>query len=71
MEELITISKSEYNKLKKESISYKEIMENLKSKEKTLKEIISEFEETNIYEDDFIKDLEIALSKSNYLNIDD
>jgi len=67
--ETITISKAEYEELKSQSFLYKKLasdfFESLKSN--NLTNVMNDFKNTNLYSDEFLKELEDGLSKSSYL----
>ncbi|MEA3463902.1 MAG: hypothetical protein U9R14_02405 [Patescibacteria group bacterium] len=65
----ITLPKTEYQRLKLQSKAYQKIMGKffeLAVKE-PLWQIVDDFRKTNIYTEDFLKDLENGLKKSSYL----
>lgn len=68
MEKTITLSKTEYNKLKKQARAYKVLSSQFfASKIKDpIKDIVDDFKNTDIYTDEFLKDLEGGLRKSSY-----
>lgn len=71
MEELVSIPKKEYEKLKNQSIAFQEIMKAFDQKNSKLATLIEEFKETDFYENAFLKDLELGLEKSNYFKYND
>ncbi len=68
MEKTITLSKTEYDKLKKQARAYKVLASQFfTSKIKDpIKDIVDDFKNTDIYTDEFLKDLEKGLRKSSY-----
>ena len=66
----ITISESEYITLKNHFDAYKKLVSNLFSSiiADPINEVVEDFKNTNLYTDNFIKDLESGLRKSSYAN---
>lgn len=64
----ITISKTEYSKLKKESKAYRNVAARLFELiiKDPIKNIIEDFRASNLYSREFIADLESGLRKSSY-----
>ena len=64
----VTLSKTEYRKLKAQAKAYQKIMSKffefaLKG---SIKEVVEDFRRTNLYSEEFLKDLESGLRKSSY-----
>lgn len=64
----VTIPKTEYERLKRQSTAYRQVAEkffDLIVKD-PIKEVVEDFKKTNIYTEDFLKDLESGLRESSY-----
>jgi len=66
--ETITIPKEEYELLKSQAQIYRSIASDFFRTigNDNLKNILSEFKDTNLYSDEFLSDLENGLAKSSY-----
>lgn len=64
----ITISKTEYSKLKKESKAYRNVATRLLELliKDPIKNIVEDFRASKLYSKEFISDLESGLRKSSY-----
>ena len=64
----ITISKEEYQKLKKQSEAYKKLTSRLFEAvvKDPIKDVVSDFRQTSLYTSEFLSDLEDGLRKSSY-----
>ncbi|MBI5306306.1 hypothetical protein HZB04_01850 [Candidatus Wolfebacteria bacterium] len=64
----ITISKTEYSKLKRQSDAYKKLSSRLFEfiVKDPIEEIINDFQKTNLYTKEFLSDLEDGLKRSSY-----
>ncbi len=68
MKKTITLSKTEYVKLKRQSDAYKFLagqIFNFVVKD-PIKEVVDDFRETNLYTEGFLEDLEKGLRRSSY-----
>ena len=68
MKDTVVISKSEYRKLRLQSKAYQKMAGRLYDAllDGTIKDVVEDFRNTNLYSDAFLKDLEQGLSKSSY-----
>ena len=66
----ITLSKTEYQRLKAQAKAYQKIMSKFfeLALRNSIKEVIEDFRRTNLYSEEFLKDLESGLKKSSYFN---
>lgn len=64
----ITLSKTEYQRLKAQAKAYQKIMSKFfeLALRNSIKEVIEDFRRTNLYSEEFLKDLESGLKKSSY-----
>jgi len=64
----VTISKIEYLRLRKQAVGYQKLVSQLfeSAIKDPLYEVMEDFRETNLYSQDFLKDLEDGLRKSSY-----
>ena len=64
----VTISKKEYEQLKKQSRAYKSKAVNFFATiiRSPIKEVVDDFRKTGLYEDKFLIDLEKGLKRSSY-----
>ena len=67
----ITLPKIEYLRLKKQAGAYQKLTSQLFSSiiKDTAKDVIEDFQKTNLYTEDFLKDLEDGIRKSSYLKL--
>ncbi len=65
----VTLSRAEYQKLKQQAKAYQKLTKHLFESviQAPLEEVVEDFRKTNLYTDDFLKDLEIGLRKSSYV----
>ncbi len=68
MKKTITLSKTEYDKLKRQADIYEFLAGQIFSFaiKDPIEEVVSDFEETGLYSKKFIKDLESGLRRSSY-----
>ena len=66
--ETIAIAKTEYKQLQRQASAYKKMTQNLHGLllRDSVEEVVADFKETGLYEDDFLSDLEAGLRKSSY-----
>lgn len=64
----ITLPKTEYQKLKAQAQAYQKVMSNFFESiiKNPIQEVVEDFKKTDLYTEEFIKDLEIGLKKSSY-----
>ncbi len=64
----ITISKTEYRKLRRQATAYQKLTSRLFESviKDSIQEIINDFRKTDLYTDNFLEDLENGLRKSSY-----
>ncbi len=67
-EEVVTISKVELIRLKKQAQAYRALAASVFrfAVKDPIKEVVKDFEDTDLYTDGFIKDLESGLRQSSY-----
>ena len=66
----ITVSKNEYETLNKQAKAYKKLTAKLFELviKDPIDEVVADFQQTNLYSDGFLIDLESGLRKSSYSN---
>jgi hypothetical protein len=64
----ITISKAEYRRLKQQASAYRKLTSHLFESivKAPIEDVVENFRSTDLYTDDFLKDLEEGLRKSSY-----
>ena len=64
----ITLPKTEYQRLKAQAKAYQKIMSKFFefALKDSVKEVVEDFRRTNLYTEEFLKDLEAGLKKSSY-----
>lgn len=64
----VTIAKKEYLSLKKDANAYRKLISGIfqKTISDKVSNVVQDFENTKLYSDDFLKDLESGLSKSSF-----
>ena len=64
----VSISKEEYQKLKKQSEAYRKLTGRLSESviKDPIKDVVRDFQETGLYTKDFLFDLETGLRRSSY-----
>lgn len=64
----ITISKAEYRRLKQQASAYRKLTMHLFESivKVPIEDVVENFRSTDLYTDDFLKDLEKGLRKSSY-----
>lgn len=64
----ITLSKAEYERLKRQSAAYRKFAVKLFELivKDPIEEVVEDFRRTNLYNEDFLKDLDSGLRKSSY-----
>lgn len=64
----ITISKAEYRRLKQQASAYRKLTMHLFESivKAPIEDVVENFRSTDLYTDDFLKDLEEGLRKSSY-----
>lgn len=69
MSKTITLSKTEYQRLKLQAKAYQKIMAKFfeLAVKDPLWQVVEDFRKTNLYTEEFLKDLESGLKKSSYL----
>ena len=64
----VTLPKTEYEQLKKQARAYRKFASELFEMiiQDPIEEVVEDFRKTNLYAEDFLKDLESGLQKSSY-----
>ncbi len=64
----ITISKTEYLRLKQQSAAYKRLASNFfqSMPKDSIETVVDDFRKTNLYSEEFLEDLESGLKRSSY-----
>lgn len=65
----VTISKTEYEHLKKQATAYRKFAAKFFESmiKDPIEEVVNDFSETDLYSKEFLKDLESGLRKSSYI----
>jgi len=64
----VAIPKTEYKRLKRQAMAYRRFAEKFFESiiKDPIEEVVEDFRKTNLYTEDFLKDLESGLRKSSY-----
>ena len=65
----ITLPKTEYERLRRQAAAYRKFAEKFFESvvKDPIEEVVGDFRKTNLYTEDFLKDLESGLRKSSYV----
>ncbi|NCT00232.1 hypothetical protein CO116_00235 [Candidatus Falkowbacteria bacterium CG_4_9_14_3_um_filter_38_19] len=64
----VSLPKTEYEKLKRQATAYREVAEKFFELivKDPIEEVVEDFRKTNLYTEDFLRDLESGLRQSSY-----